>query len=84
MVSVLLAIQEWKDLDLTPFWAKIDKNLPVLIIHGANSDILLSSTIEEMKKGREETTEVYDVENVGHAPMLFTQAEVERVATFLA
>jgi pimeloyl-ACP methyl ester carboxylesterase len=68
---------------LSPFWQKIDKSIPILIIHGGNSDLLSTATIEEMKKGREETTQHYTVENVGHAPMLFSQAEVDKVSAFL-
>eukprot|EP01127_Copromyxa_protea_P023657 TRINITY_DN8946_c0_g1_i1.p1 TRINITY_DN8946_c0_g1~~TRINITY_DN8946_c0_g1_i1.p1 ORF type:complete len:302 (-),score=56.24 TRINITY_DN8946_c0_g1_i1:12-917(-) len=75
--------KEWKDLDLSPFWNNIDKGLPVLIIHGINSDILSAETISKMKEGREETTESFTVENVGHAPMLFDLIEVERITAFL-
>lgn len=81
--GMLSYLQEWKDLDLSPVWQKIDPSLPILIIHGANSDILSTATIEQMKKGREESTHHFTVENVGHAPMLFSALEVERISSFL-
>lgn len=80
---LLTKVKEWKDLDLSVLWNAIDKTLPILIFHGENSDLLSTATIEQMKQGRESTTSVFQVKGVGHAPMLFTLPEVERIAEFL-
>jgi pimeloyl-ACP methyl ester carboxylesterase len=54
-----------------PMWNEFDAlaRVPVLVIHGANSDILSSATVDAMKT-RRPGLEVIEVANQGHVPLL--------------
>jgi len=43
----IAAVKEWVDIDLFPMWEKIDKQLPIMIIHGETSDLLSYESIEK-------------------------------------
>jgi pimeloyl-ACP methyl ester carboxylesterase len=43
--------------------------VPILVIHGANSDILSSATVDAMK-ARHPNLEAIEVANQGHVPLL--------------
>lgn len=66
-------------LDLWYLWKKV--NCPVLLIHGAKSDILLSSTIEKMRRYRE--FDLHVVEEAGHAPALVYERDLEVIKEWL-
>jgi pimeloyl-ACP methyl ester carboxylesterase len=74
------------DLDepLAPAWALFEAlaNVPLLAIRGANSDILSAETFAEMAQ-RHKACETYLVEGQGHAPLLYDEASIERIATFV-
>jgi pimeloyl-ACP methyl ester carboxylesterase len=55
---------------------------PVLIVHGAESDLLSDATVAEMRR-RNPRAQVLEVPGVGHAPTLMTRAQIEPVAAFL-
>jgi len=75
---------EWADLDICPLWNKIIKDLPIMVIRGQNSDVLLPKTVDFMRSGRESQFTFLEVPNVGHAPMLFTVEEAKPIANFLS
>src|SRR5262249_9113987 len=56
-----------KDVNLWPLWDAV--RCPVLVLHGAESDLLLSDTTAEMRR-RGPATEVVGIPGVGHAPAL--------------
>lgn len=67
------------DLDLRPYWNAVPG--PVLVIRGAESDLLLPETFEEMK--RRPATATFVVPDTGHAPMLMDPPQIEAVRGFL-
>lgn len=72
------------DAPLPTMWPQFAglKRIPVMVIRGANSDLLSEETVEKM---RQEHTElkVLNVPNQGHAPDLGTIGMPERIAKFL-
>jgi pimeloyl-ACP methyl ester carboxylesterase len=67
------------DVDLRAYWNALHG--PVLVVRGAESDLLLAPTLEEML--RRPRTESYVVPRTGHPPMLMNDAQVGRVRHFL-
>lgn len=70
---------------LPTLWPLYDtlKKLPLLIIRGANSDILSPETFAEMAR-RHETCETHVVAGQGHAPLLYDEASVMKIGAFIA
>lgn len=68
------------DIDLWNIWRKVQ--CPVLVIHGKNSDILLSSTILKMKQTHAHL-EVIEVTDAGHAPALLDEGIQETIYRWL-
>jgi pimeloyl-ACP methyl ester carboxylesterase len=54
---------------------------PVMVIHGANSDLLSAETVEAMK-ARHPAMEVLVIPDQGHAPLLVEPELIERIARF--
>jgi len=54
----------------------------VLVLRGAQSDVLLPGTVEEMKR-RKPATQSVEFEGVGHAPALFDAKQIDAVHRFL-
>jgi pimeloyl-ACP methyl ester carboxylesterase len=69
-----------KDVDLWAIWRKV--LCPLLLIQGAKSEILQDATIEKMKKSR--NFDLYKVEDVGHAPALTTDEQINVVKLWLS
>jgi pimeloyl-ACP methyl ester carboxylesterase len=68
------------DVDLWPLWDAIA--CPVLILRGADSDILSHETAETMlTRGPE--AELIEFPGIGHAPMLMDPAQITAVREFL-
>ena len=67
------------DVDLRRFWNAFPG--PALVIRGANSDLLLAETVEEMLKRPH--TERLIVPDTGHAPMLMDDHQAGAVRHFL-
>jgi len=67
------------DVDLRSYWNTLHG--PVLVIRGADSDLLLPATLEEMC--RRPRTETLVVPRTGHAPMLMDDFQVGAVRHFL-
>jgi pimeloyl-ACP methyl ester carboxylesterase len=68
------------DIDLTAYWDAI--RCPTLILRGADSDILLRETAEEMTR-RGPGAKLVEFPAVGHAPMLLERDQIAVVREFL-
>lgn len=68
------------DVDLWQMWRKV--TCPVLVIHGARSDLLLPGIIKKMQETHRET-EVLEIANAGHAPALLDQAQIGFISNWL-
>jgi pimeloyl-ACP methyl ester carboxylesterase len=64
-------------------WQAYDAlDCPVLIVRGAESDMLSAATLAEMRARNARSTSI-EFAGVGHAPTLMTPAQIEPVAAFL-
>jgi pimeloyl-ACP methyl ester carboxylesterase len=68
------------DVDLWALWDKI--TCPVFVIRGKNSQVLEADTLQEMKK-RQPHIDIYEVDDVGHAPSLAERRQIVRVYEWL-
>ena len=69
-----------EDVDLWPVWDQI--RCPVLVLRGAQSDLLLAQTAEEMTR-RGPRAEVVEIDGTGHAPALMAKDQIEIVRDWL-
>ena len=70
-------LQDW---DLWPVWDQI--RCPVLVLRGADSDVLLPGTAAEMRR-RGPRAEVVEFAGVGHAPALMAPEQIEAIRRWL-
>jgi pimeloyl-ACP methyl ester carboxylesterase len=68
-----------EDVDLSLVWRKVA--CPVLLLRGADSDLLLRETFDKMC--RKPGVRGVEFPNVGHAPMLQSEDQISVVRTFL-
>lgn len=59
------------------------KRRPLLLVHGANSDLLSEETVEEMKRRHPQMTSIL-VPAEGHAPLLRDAPTISAIASFFA
>jgi pimeloyl-ACP methyl ester carboxylesterase len=67
------------DMNLWPLWPQI--NVPMLLLRGANSDVLLADTLEQMLNGKDAKAVTF--EGVGHAPALMNAEQIAVIKDFL-
>jgi pimeloyl-ACP methyl ester carboxylesterase len=75
-----LGAQFMRGIDLWDAWSAV--RCPVLVLRGADSDVLTPATVEQMRR-RKPDLEVVEFPCVGHAPALFDPAQIEPVRKFL-
>lgn len=80
--AIMRAVEqsEVEDTNLEHLWRKV--TCPTLIIHGAESDLLLRQTIDNMIKIHPDTTAV-DIPHVGHAPTLIPNEQIQIIKDWL-
>ncbi|MBX9711933.1 MAG: alpha/beta hydrolase [Xanthobacteraceae bacterium] len=68
-----------------PIWALFDKmaGVPLMLIHGARSDLLTAQGVQDMKARRPDL-EIVEVADQGHAPLLADEPTISRIAAFCA
>ncbi len=59
-----------ENIKLWDIWEKV--NIPVLVIHGTESDILISETIDKMKQIKN-SLQLLEVPDIGHSPFLYSE-----------
>jgi len=69
-----------QDIDLWQIWQAI--NIPMMVIHGEDSDVLTQETLNKMKAIHPSIFIVH-YPNVGHAPMLMTKAQTDKIINWL-
>jgi pimeloyl-ACP methyl ester carboxylesterase len=67
-------------IDLWQIWDTV--KCPTLVLRGAESDLLLASTVERMQT-RGPAVKVAEFPGIGHAPWLMSEAQIRPVADFL-
>lgn len=68
------------DFNLWPLWNQV--KLPMLILRGANSNVLSAETLDQMCAGRTDVTSC-TFEGVGHAPALMNQEQISIIKQFI-
>ncbi len=69
-----------QEVDLSPFWSEIQ--IPTLILHGADSDILDRDTITAMRATNLNTQSI-SFPGIGHAPALMDSAQTAPILEWL-
>lgn len=72
--------QAIRDVDIWPLWDRVQ--VPVLVLRGADSGLLLAETAEEMRT-RGAGARIVTVPDAAHAPALMDQEQIATIADFL-
>lgn len=79
-IALPLRASPLRDIDLWQYWDAI--TCPTLVLRGAQSDLLLRETAEQMRH-RGPHPRVVEFAGIGHAPMLMAQDQIAAVRDFL-
>ncbi|MGC2854244.1 alpha/beta fold hydrolase [Novispirillum sp. DQ9] len=79
-IAEVLNAQPAQDVVMWPLWDAVA--CPVLVLRGANSQLLLPETVGEMRK-RGPGCEVEEFEGVGHAPALMDADQIHTIDVWL-
>lgn len=79
-IALPLAALPAEDIDLWAVWDQV--RCPVLVLRGAESDLLSRETTAEMAR-RHPLCQVVELPNCGHAPALMDPAQIETIAAWL-
>lgn len=82
-VGIAFKCQPSQDANLWSFWDAV--RCPVLLLRGAESDLLSRRTVQEMglRGPGEDRLEVVEIPSVGHAPALMAADQIEIVSEWL-
>jgi len=69
-----------RGVDLWNIWGRL--KCPTLVLRGAKSEVLVASTLKEMRERRPDTVSV-EFEGVGHVPALMSEDQIAPVRQFL-
>lgn len=72
--------QPMQDVDLWALWDRV--TCPVLVLRGADSDLLTAETAEEMTR-RGPGARIIEIPHTGHAPALMSEEQIAVVRSFL-
>ncbi len=79
-IALRFTAEPLEDMDLWAVWDKV--RCPVLVLRGAQSDVLFPETVEEMQK-RGPRTELVEFTGVGHAPALASPDQIQTIRDWL-
>lgn len=66
------------DVNITPLWQQV--SCPVLVLRGAESELLSAQVAEEM--AQRENVRLVELPGVGHAPMMMSREEIRMIEDF--